>query len=199
MAYANLRCGLWYVPSSAARTCYFKSTDGHAGNWSFSLIRLNLHVALQAAAAGGCFVVDATRRGKVFPVCTNGRHASVSSTDTSAPQYEPELLHLQDALSKTIPIWTAVLNRAVAVFRNSAGLPDGPSSQPTADSAASPLLDGDMAWDRQLYMPPWVPAGEATQIEQLVDGWAAELLRVIPSLCSHHLTPSLCLSASQML
>ena len=56
------------------RTCYFKSTDGHAGNWSFSLIRLNLHVALQAAAAGGCFVVDATRRGKTFPVSADGRH-----------------------------------------------------------------------------------------------------------------------------
>ena len=71
VAYANLRCGLWYVPSSGVRTCYFKSTDGHAGNWSFSLIRLNLHVALQAAAAGGCFVVDATRRGKTFPVCAD--------------------------------------------------------------------------------------------------------------------------------
>ena len=66
-AFANLRCGLWYVPSPAG-TCYFKSTDGHTGNWSFSLIRLNLHVALQAASAGGCFVVDATRRGKTFPV-----------------------------------------------------------------------------------------------------------------------------------
>ena len=66
-AFANLRCGLWYVPSPAG-TCYFKSTDGHAGNWSFSLIRLSLHVALQAGSAGGCFVVDATRRGKTFPV-----------------------------------------------------------------------------------------------------------------------------------
>ncbi len=66
-AFANLRCGLWYAPSPDG-TCYFKSTDGHTGNWSFSLIRLNLHVALLAAAAGGCFVVDATRRGKTFPV-----------------------------------------------------------------------------------------------------------------------------------
>ncbi len=70
-AFANLRCGLWYVPSPTG-TCYFKSTDGHTGNWSFSLIRLNLHVALQAATAGGCFVVDATRRGKIFPVRSPG-------------------------------------------------------------------------------------------------------------------------------
>ncbi|OEL16171.1 hypothetical protein BAE44_0022810 [Dichanthelium oligosanthes] len=44
---ANLRCGLWYAPPRAfAATCYFKSTDGHAGNWSFSTARLNLHLAL---------------------------------------------------------------------------------------------------------------------------------------------------------
>ncbi|KAG8094505.1 hypothetical protein GUJ93_ZPchr0012g21047 [Zizania palustris] len=51
---ANLRCGLWYTPPRAlAATCYFKSTDGHAGNWSFSTARLNLHLALLA----GLFLV----------------------------------------------------------------------------------------------------------------------------------------------
>ena len=39
--FANLRCGLWYAPR-ARDTCYFKSTDGHNGNWSFSCTRLNL-------------------------------------------------------------------------------------------------------------------------------------------------------------
>jgi tRNA A64-2'-O-ribosylphosphate transferase len=42
---ANLRCGLWYAPRFDA-TCYFKSTDGHQNNWSFSTARLNLHLAL---------------------------------------------------------------------------------------------------------------------------------------------------------
>lgn len=64
---ANLRCGLWYAPGSAG-TCYFKSTDGHYGNWSFSCTRLNLHTAILAAREGGCLIVDATRRGKTFPV-----------------------------------------------------------------------------------------------------------------------------------
>lgn len=64
---ANLRCGLWYAPSFDG-TCYFKSTDGHNGNWSFSTTRLNMHVAAQAAAAGGVLIVDATRKGKTFPV-----------------------------------------------------------------------------------------------------------------------------------
>ena len=64
---ANLRCGLWYAPDCAG-TCYFKSTDGHYGNWGFSITRLNLHVAHLAACEGGCLIVDATRRGKTFPV-----------------------------------------------------------------------------------------------------------------------------------
>jgi tRNA A64-2'-O-ribosylphosphate transferase len=40
---ANLRCGLWYS-SHFADHCYFKSTDGHVGHWTFSLNRLNLNV-----------------------------------------------------------------------------------------------------------------------------------------------------------
>ena len=65
--FANLRCGLWYLPN-AQQTCYFKSTDGHTGNWAFSTTRLNLHVAFEAARHGGCVLVDATKKGKVFPV-----------------------------------------------------------------------------------------------------------------------------------
>ena len=65
--YANLRCGRWYTPHPDG-TCYFKSTDGHFGEWSFSITRLNWHVAVSAAERGGSIIVDATRRGKTFPV-----------------------------------------------------------------------------------------------------------------------------------
>lgn len=65
--FSNLRCGLWYTPTPDD-TCYFKSTDGHCGNWSFSLNRLNWHVAETAAKQGGLIIVDATRKGKRFPV-----------------------------------------------------------------------------------------------------------------------------------
>lgn len=65
--FANLRCGRWYTPDPDG-TCYFKSTDGHFGEWNFSTTRLNLHLALSASKKGGCIVVDATRRGKTFPV-----------------------------------------------------------------------------------------------------------------------------------
>lgn len=42
---ANERCGSWYVdPARKAGSAYFKSTDGHTGQWGFSCRRLNLHL-----------------------------------------------------------------------------------------------------------------------------------------------------------
>jgi tRNA A64-2'-O-ribosylphosphate transferase len=42
---ANERCGSWYIPTEKkAGSTYFKSTDGHQGQWKFSLRRLNLQV-----------------------------------------------------------------------------------------------------------------------------------------------------------
>jgi tRNA A64-2'-O-ribosylphosphate transferase len=83
---ANERCGSWYIPPShKAASAYFKSTDGHTGQWSFSTRRLNLHLLAVAAERGGCVVVDSTRRGKRMP----------------------------DALSKTVPVWCCVMNRVI--------------------------------------------------------------------------------------
>lgn len=80
---ANERCGLWYVtPALRADTVYFKSTDGHTGEWRFSERRTNLHLLDLVAAERTVVVVDSTRKGKLLP----------------------------DALLKTIPIWCAVLN-----------------------------------------------------------------------------------------
>lgn len=42
---ANERCGSWYIsPEQKKQSAYFKSTDGHMAQWSFSLRRLNLQV-----------------------------------------------------------------------------------------------------------------------------------------------------------
>jgi tRNA A64-2'-O-ribosylphosphate transferase len=89
---ANLRQGAWYVDPalpSYGGTCYFKSTDGHAGQWTLNLRRLNLHVAAMAAQHGGVLIVDSTRGGKRYP----------------------------DSLSKTVPAWACVLNRVVQRLR----------------------------------------------------------------------------------
>ena len=81
---ANERCGSWYIaPERKAGSAYFKSTDGHVGQWDFSLRRLNLRVLGFVGRGGGAVIVDSTRRGKGMP----------------------------DAFARTVPIWVAVLNR----------------------------------------------------------------------------------------
>lgn len=80
----NERCGLWYCnPKDFEQTSYFKSTDGHMNQWDFSTRRLNFHLLPTIKDNGGIIIVDSTRRGKKIP----------------------------DALSKTVPIWCAVLNK----------------------------------------------------------------------------------------
>lgn len=83
---ANERCGSWYIaPEDKVGSAYFKSTDGHTGQWKFSTRRLNLQLLKIVGENDGCIIVDSTRRGKRMP----------------------------DALSKTIPIWCCVLNHAL--------------------------------------------------------------------------------------
>ena len=85
-AFANLRCGAWYVPPSICDgTCYFKSTDGHTGNWGFSLSRLNVQVALAAATSGRVLVVDSTRSGKRYPDALSKRAAWVAKCGRGRP------------------------------------------------------------------------------------------------------------------
>ena len=136
---ANLRCGAWYAEGPDG-TCYFKSTDGHHGGWAFSFTRLNLHVLPLVARGRGALVVDATRSGKAFP----------------------------DALSKTVPIWAAVVNRAVAQQRHRRAAEGEGDGHAAAAGAA--------AWDAALHLPPWVPEQEAAQIRARLDGWTAQLL-----------------------
>ncbi|EJD40323.1 initiator tRNA phosphoribosyl transferase [Auricularia subglabra TFB-10046 SS5] len=84
----NLRCGAWYTDpkKSTAEPVYFKSTDGHFGQWAFNLRRANLHLLSLVEQRGGVILVDSTRRGKRLP----------------------------DALAKTVPIWCAVINCAIS-------------------------------------------------------------------------------------
>ena len=51
---ANERCGSWYIrPDIKAGSAYFKSTDGHYGQWSFSTRRLNLQILDIVGEKGG--------------------------------------------------------------------------------------------------------------------------------------------------
>ncbi|WVQ77820.1 hypothetical protein IAR50_007511 [Cryptococcus sp. DSM 104548] len=125
----NQRCGNWYCdPATSSKAyAYFKSTDGHMSHWDFNLRRSNLSFASYAAERGGLILVDSTRKGKRMP----------------------------DGLSKTVPIWCAVINMAMGL-REKRG-------------------DG---WDTQIYLPPQiVPATERSQIEARLQGWAESLER----------------------
>ncbi|VEU21319.1 DEKNAAC102797 [Brettanomyces naardenensis] len=98
----NERCGTWYVnPSDYPTTCYFKSTDGHTGEWHFSTRRLNFHLLPLIAEKDSIAIVDSTRSGKRMP----------------------------DSLSKTIPIWCAIIGKCI---------------RPT------------LSWDELLFVPDYV-------------------------------------------
>ncbi|KAF1981421.1 tRNA a64-2'-O-ribosylphosphate transferase, partial [Aulographum hederae CBS 113979] len=129
---ANERCGGWYIHPSRrgiegengkrlGGSAYFKSTDGHTGEWAFSQRRLNLQVLDVVGRAKGCIIVDSTRRGKSMP----------------------------DALSKTVPIWCAVMNR---------------------------VLYPDKSDAHGLHTPPQVVSrSEHAQIEARLDGFVRQL------------------------
>ncbi|WEW56644.1 tRNA A64-2'-O-ribosylphosphate transferase [Emydomyces testavorans] len=115
---ANERCGSWYIPpEKKSGSAYFKSTDGHAGQWSFSLRRLNLQVLDILSRYGGCIIVDSTRRGKSMP----------------------------DALSKTVPIWSAVMNKV--------------------------LFPDELAYHDVQFPPNFLGASEESQIASRIDGF----------------------------
>ncbi|KAJ3692070.1 hypothetical protein LUZ60_012420 [Juncus effusus] len=127
---ANLRCGLWYAPRFDA-TCYFKSTDGHQNNWGFSTTRLNLHVAVLAGQKGGCIIVDSTKKGKRFP----------------------------DSLSKTIPIWCCVLNRAIK------------NHLQIKSDAQIENQSMEIDLDISLHLPLWIPETEKNAINSNLNKW----------------------------
>ncbi|KAK1655541.1 initiator tRNA phosphoribosyl transferase [Colletotrichum phormii] len=133
---ANERCGSWYIrPADKRASAYFKSTDGHTNAWKFSTRRLNLHLLELVGRHDGtklnedpsCIIVDSTRRGKRMP----------------------------DALSKTIPIWCAVLNAALF-----------------PDLALDPARQKHL----RLFTPPnVVSASEHAQIAALLPSFLASL------------------------
>ncbi|KAL0485837.1 tRNA A64-2'-O-ribosyl phosphate transferase [Acrasis kona] len=123
--FANLRCGQWYLPKFDG-TCYFKSTDGHTYNWRFPTTRLNLQVAIHSSANKGIIILDSTRKGKKFP----------------------------DSFSKTIPIWSCVINMVVAKTRGQ-----------------------EHVWDTNLHLPVWIHPSEKDQITEKLNTWTDNLMK----------------------
>ncbi|ORY69292.1 tRNA A64-2'-O-ribosylphosphate transferase [Leucosporidium creatinivorum] len=133
---ANQRAGSWYVkPRGETAHAYFKSTDGHAGQHNFNLRRANLGLLPLIKEKGGLVLVDSTRRGKRFP----------------------------DALSKTVPLWCAVLNSARMKL-----LPPSPDN--SSASLEDWLHNGTLK-----TLPTAVGRSEHSQMEVRVEEWAQAL------------------------
>ncbi|XP_044462878.1 uncharacterized protein C3F10.06c isoform X2 [Mangifera indica] len=94
-------------------------------------------------------IVDSTRKGKRFP----------------------------DSMSKTIPIWTCVLNRSVYNYRNrmcSDGLlleGESNASEAHMENTREVLV----GWDCSLHLPLWVSDTEKAAINDRLDEWVKEL------------------------
>jgi tRNA A64-2'-O-ribosylphosphate transferase len=136
-------------------TCYFKSTDGHNNNWSFSATRLNVHVAECAARAGGCVIVDATR-----------------STTKRFP----------DSFSKTIPIWAEVVNRVVCAGGASSASDGEIQKNETENDKTNEKNDPACDWRAGPFLPPWVSVNEKESIHRLLPLFCAQLVTVNPDL-----------------
>jgi hypothetical protein len=76
---------------------------------------------------------------------------------------------MQDALTKTLPTWAAVLNRAVKRLRRR----QQEQQEGAAADGAQPL-----AWDEDVHLPPWISNNERHQIEMRLEGWVDQLLEV---------------------
>lgn len=139
--FGNARAGLWYT-APPAYSCSFKSADGHYGQWASSPRRPNLHVLRAVLDAGGVVIVDVTRAGKRVP----------------------------DALSKTVPMWCAVLN---ALIRSSCS---------HADIVCQSCLDDG------LHVHPSISPNEraaiASQLPHFVAGWTAAGMRDHPLIAA---------------
>ncbi|KAK4698712.1 tRNA A64-2'-O-ribosylphosphate transferase, partial [Phenoliferia sp. Uapishka_3] len=136
---ANQRAGAWYVkpseqPSDTPRA-YFKSTDGHIGVHDFSLRRSNLSLLPLVQKCQGIILVDSTRRGKRFP----------------------------DALSKTVPIWCAVLNKVRVMLL--------PPTSNNSDVDSQGWIDDGKLWT----LPSAIGRSEHSQIDAKVEMFAERL------------------------
>lgn len=86
-------------------------------------------------------IVDSTRKGKRFP----------------------------DSMSKTIPIWTCVLNRAILNYRMALG------GLHVSENDLNDLGQNSTYWDCSLHLPLWVSQTEKLMIESRLERWTKEL------------------------
>ncbi|XVF34915.1 hypothetical protein REPUB_Repub18cG0099500 [Reevesia pubescens] len=76
-------------------------------------------------------------------------------------------------MSKTIPIWTCVLNRSISNYLNK--LPNNDASLVERVSTGSDAGHSSVDWDCSLHLPLWVSETEKAAIEDRLEGWTKDL------------------------
>ena len=123
-------------------------------------------------------------------------------------------LAIQDALTKTIPIWAAVINKAVRVYRQKArqqlitaneaapsiahparrganalgcSAEDAELSSSAGTTASSSEGANKLHWDEEIHLPIWISSTEKAQIDQHLQEWAEKLteVRISKFFCYH--------------
>lgn len=83
---------------------------------------------------------------------------------------------VQDALSKTIPIWAATINLAVHQHQFMHGQATPPGSKTAASYKPEASLDrAALDWDTRLHSPLFITSTERASIEERLPGFAAQL------------------------
>lgn len=135
--FANLRAGLWYTPpqfTPCPLKVSFKSADGHYGTWNSSLRRPNIHLLDTLLNHHAAVVVDVTRSGKKFP----------------------------DALTKTIPIWCAVIN-AIANLNTCQCRPENRSCATCSIVHCHPSVPSSEVSHIQALLPRFIASWNGSQ------------------------------------
>lgn len=95
--------------------------------------------------------MDSTRKGKRFP----------------------------DSMSRTIPIWTCVLNRAIRNHRKlmdqNASVMKDSDPNISSNAAAENSSDTSLEWDCSLHLPLWISKTEKSSIENRLEEWTRNL------------------------
>lgn len=81
-------------------------------------------------------------------------------------------------MSKTIPIWACVLNRAIEkhLHRMSGeSQRDGESESNISPNETADMNLNSIDWDSSLHLPLWVPQNEKAAIEECLEEWTKQL------------------------
>ncbi|KAF2238716.1 tRNA a64-2'-o-ribosylphosphate transferase [Viridothelium virens] len=123
---ANERCGSWYVPTQRKKgSVYFKSTDGHWGQWKFSLRRLNLGILDIVGEADGMFFPEDHKSHQLrtpSQVISRSEHSQIEAKIrqfvSSFIELNVDLHAVRSKISKPLlPVWITQDDKSLSTLQ----------------------------------------------------------------------------------